>query len=147
MQHRGRSRRTAEAFPLAVDQDDVAAHRREMLGDEGPGDAAAHDRNVATHVGLDRPPRGPLQSRTPRPLAGAQIVLARGLWVQHHSALGGPTRSAMVAPRWPSGFGRPVVVSCAVWCSSSALSSAPASTIIAESQSQVMNTTTVASEP
>ena len=63
------------------------------------------------------------------------------------SPVGSPILSAIAAPRWPSGLGRPVVVSWAVWCSSSALSSAPASTIVAESQSQVMKTTTVASEP
>lgn len=39
------------------------------------------------------------------------------------------TVSAMRAPRSPMGSGRPVVVSRAVWCSSSALSSAPARTM------------------
>ena len=40
-------------------------------------------------------------------------------------ARAGPTRSAMVAPRLPIGFSGPVVVSFAVWCSISELSSAP----------------------
>ena len=37
-----------------------------------------------------------LQKRTPRPLAGAQIVLARALRIEHHSAFAGPTRSAQL---------------------------------------------------
>lgn len=147
LQHRGRGRRAAKTFALAVDQDDIAAHRREVLGGQRARDAAADDRDIAARIRFKLSSHGALQKRAPGPRAGAQIILARGLGIEHHSALAGPTRSAIVAPRWPSGFGRPVVVSCSVWCSSSALSSAPASTIVAESQSQVMNTTTVASEP
>src|SRR5688572_31716021 len=50
-----------------------------------------------------------------------------------------PTVSAIVAPRAPSGFGDPTVVSRAVWCSISALSSAPNSTAIAESHSHIIS--------
>ena len=46
----------------------------------------------------------------------------------------GPTLSAMTAPRSPIASGSPVVVSIAVWCSISAFSSAPISTICTVSQ-------------
>ena len=58
-----------------------------------------------------------------------------------------PTVSAMCAPRTPIGFGEPVVVSRAVWCSISALSSAPSRIAIAEIQSHVINPTAPPSEP
>ena len=58
-----------------------------------------------------------------------------------------PTVSAMAAPRAPRGRGPPVVVSTEVWCSISAFSSAPNSTMIVEYQSQVMKPTTAPSEP
>ncbi len=48
-----------------------------------------------------------------------------------------PIVSAIVAPRRPSGLGAPEVESIAVWCSASALSSAPSSTITLESHSQI----------
>ena len=53
--------------------------------------------------------------------------------VRHLSCFAGaPTVSAMCAPRTPIGFGEPVVVSRAVWCSVSALSSAPSRIAIPE---------------
>ena len=58
-----------------------------------------------------------------------------------------PTVSATTAPRAPSGFARPRVVSTAVWRSISAFSSAPTSTTTTESQIQVMNPTPAPSEP
>jgi hypothetical protein len=58
-----------------------------------------------------------------------------------------PTVSAMCAPRTPIGFGEPVVVSRAVWCSISASSSAPNRITIAEIQSHVMNPIAPPSEP
>jgi hypothetical protein len=44
----------------------------------------------------------------------------------------GPIVSAIVAPRVPSGFSRPTVVSRAVWCSISELISAPRRMAIAD---------------
>ena len=55
--------------------------------------------------------------------------------------------SAIVAPRCPIGRGLPVVVSCRVWCSISEFSSAPASTMIAVIQSQVIRPKMAPSEP
>jgi hypothetical protein len=48
----------------------------------------------------------------------------------------GATVSALLAPRAPSGFSAPVVVSRFVWCSISAFSSAPMSTMVAEDPHQ-----------
>ena len=50
-------------------------------------------------------------------------------------------------PRSPIGFSGPTVVSIAVWCSISALISAPISTTITENQIQVMKATTAPSDP
>ena len=50
----------------------------------------------------------------------------------------GATVSALLAPRAPSDFSAPVVVSRFVWCSISAFSSAPMSTMVAEIQIHVM---------
>jgi hypothetical protein len=58
-----------------------------------------------------------------------------------------PTVSATTAPRAPSGFGRPSVVSFAVWCSVSAFSSAPISTTTAESHIHVTKPIPVPSDP
>src|SRR3984957_17367345 len=58
-----------------------------------------------------------------------------------------PTLSAMCAPRTPIGFGEPVVVSRAVWCSVSALSSAPSRIAISEIQIHVMNPIAAPQEP
>jgi hypothetical protein len=62
-------------------------------------------------------------------------------------ARAGPTVSAIFAPRLPSGFSGPVVVSRAVWCSVSAFSLAPIKTTMTESQIQVMKPMTAPSEP
>jgi hypothetical protein len=58
-----------------------------------------------------------------------------------------PTWSATYAPRAPRGFSGPVVVSLRVWCSISALSSAPSSTTNAETQSHISKAMTAPSEP
>ena len=58
-----------------------------------------------------------------------------------------PTVSAILAPRLPSGFGCPVVLSRTVWCSISALSLAPTRTTMIEIQIQVMKPMTAPSEP
>lgn len=50
-----------------------------------------------------------------------------------------PTWSAIIAPREPRGFATPSVVSRAVWCSVSAFSSPPRSTITAETHNHIMN--------
>ena len=55
--------------------------------------------------------------------------------------------SAIRAPRIPRGFGAPVVVSRAVWCSISASSSAPSSTTVVDSHIQVMKLITAPREP
>ncbi len=55
--------------------------------------------------------------------------------------------SAILAPLVPSGLGCPVVVSRAVWCSISALSSAPSRITIAEIQSHVMKPMTAPKDP
>src|SRR6185437_2702060 len=59
----------------------------------------------------------------------------------------GATVSALVAPRAPSGFSAPGVVSRLVWCSISAFNSAPTRTTIAEIQIQVMKPIAAPSEP
>jgi hypothetical protein len=59
----------------------------------------------------------------------------------------GATVSALLAPRAPSGFSAPVVVSRFVWCSISAFSSAPMSTMVAENQIHVMKPIAAPSEP
>ena len=58
-----------------------------------------------------------------------------------------PTVSAMTAPRPPSGLAGPTVVSCAVWCSISELSSAPTSTTMVESHIHIIRPTTAPSAP
>jgi hypothetical protein len=58
-----------------------------------------------------------------------------------------PTVSAIVAPRAPSGFCSPSVLSTVVWCSISELSSAPQSTMIADIHIQVMRPMAAPSEP
>jgi hypothetical protein len=66
---------------------------------------------------------------------------------KRHSLRAAPTVSAILAPRAPIGFGDPVVVSRAVWCSISASSSAPIRMTMAEIQSHVMKPITAPSEP
>ena len=70
-----------------------------------------------------------------------------GMALDGHQFCRAPTVSAIVAPRAPKGFALPVVVSRAVWCSVSALSSAPISTTIIDSQIQNMNAMMAPSEP
>jgi formate/nitrite transporter FocA (FNT family) len=67
--------------------------------------------------------------------------------VRRAHAFAAPTVSAILAPRVPSGSSGPCVVSCAVWCSLSALISAPSRTMIVESQIQVMKPMAAPSEP
>ncbi len=93
---------------------------------------------IESHATLTR-------NRPRRAIGHGNVRIAR--CAGHLRATAGPTLSATTAPRAPSGFGGPCVVSWAVWCSSSALSSAPISMIVTESQSHVMNTTMAASEP
>ncbi len=86
-------------------------------------------RNVLRHLQGDRrPPSAPLSR------CGAQS------WAL-------PTWSAIIAPRDPRGFSRPSVVSCAVWCSSSAFSSPPRRTMTVEIHSQTMKPTPAPSDP
>jgi hypothetical protein len=59
----------------------------------------------------------------------------------------GPTVSAIFAPRRPSGFGSPTVLSLAVWCSVSAFSLAPIRMTITDSHIQVMKPITAPNEP
>jgi hypothetical protein len=65
-------------------------------------------------------------------------------WDGHRA---GPTVSAIFAPRRPSGFGAPVVLSRAVWCSVSAFSLAPTRMTMIESQIHIMKPMTAPSEP
>src|SRR5262249_49747177 len=68
--------------------------------------------------------------------------------MQNDYALAAPTVSAITAPRAPSGlFGIPTVVSCAVWCSISRLSTAPISTTMVESHIHIIRPTTAPSAP
>ncbi len=64
-----------------------------------------------------------------------------------HQSCAAPTVSAILAPRAPSGLGGPVVLSLAVWCSISAFSSPPSSTMVPESQLHTMKAMTAPSEP
>ena len=57
------------------------------------------------------------------------------------------TVSAGTAPRWPSGFGAPLVVSRPVCVSISALICAPSSSTVADSHIQVMKPMIAPSEP
>jgi hypothetical protein len=59
----------------------------------------------------------------------------------------GPIVSAMVAPRMPSGFSPPTVVSRAVWCSISELISAPNRTTIADIHIHVIVPIAAPSDP
>jgi hypothetical protein len=61
--------------------------------------------------------------------------------------LAAPTVSAMTAPRRPSGSSPPTVESRAVWCSISALSSAPSRITIAEIHIHIIMPTAAPSEP
>jgi hypothetical protein len=53
LQHGGARRRAAEAWPLAVDQADLVAERRQVLGHHGAGDAGADDEHFATPIALE----------------------------------------------------------------------------------------------
>lgn len=53
----------------------------------------------------------------------------------------------MVAPRRPSGFGDPTVVSLVVWCSISALISVPRSTTMPKLRIQVVRPINAPSKP
>ena len=59
----------------------------------------------------------------------------------------GPTASAIFAPRRPSGFGGPAVLSRAVWCSISAFNLAPTRMTMIESQIHIIKPITAPSEP
>jgi len=58
-----------------------------------------------------------------------------------------PIELAIFAPRQPSGFGGPTVLSRAVWCSTSALSLAPSRTTIIDTHIQVIKPMMAPSEP
>ncbi len=58
-----------------------------------------------------------------------------------------PTVSAIVAPRAPNGLGRPLVVSCVVWCSISASHSAPMRITAVDNQIHTMKPTAAPSDP
>ena len=58
-----------------------------------------------------------------------------------------PMVSAITAPRSPIGLGAPMVVSRAVWCSISAVSSAPTRTTITENHTQSMKPIIAPSDP
>src|SRR4051812_40703121 len=74
--------------------------------------------------------------RSPDQLHSLECRSASTLAEPH--ALAGPSVSAIRAPLVPKGWRGPSVVSLAVWCSTSALISAPTKTTMAESQIQVM---------
>ena len=69
------------------------------------------------------------------------------LWFSSLQALASPSSSAIFAPRAPIGLGRPLVVSFAVWCSISALISAPTRTTMVESHIHTMKPITAPSDP
>lgn len=58
-----------------------------------------------------------------------------------------PTESPILAPRCPNGFSPPSVVSLAVWCSISELSSAPKSTTIVDIHIQVIRPIAAPNDP
>ena len=75
-----------------------------------------------------------------RPTSGAVAGI-------NHEVCAAPTVSAIVAPRAPSGFSFPTVVSRAVWCSISELSSAPKRITIAEIQIHIIVPIAAPSDP
>lgn len=109
-----------------------------------------------THAAYRRPSEGAWPRR--RHLHGGFARAARGIscaTIPRRSGnlnacrqlFAAPTESATWAPRAPSGCGCPVVVSRAVWCSISALSSAPSNMTIAEIHIQVIKPITAPSDP
>ena len=65
----------------------------------------------------------------------------------YYRSCASPIMSATLPSPWPTGFGDPVVVSRAVWCSISESISAPIRMTIAEIHSQVIKPMTAPSEP
>jgi len=86
-----------------------------------------------------------------RAVCGGILMVGEGRSIHAFAAPGiayaDATRSALVAPRDPGGASDPVVVSRSVWCSISAFTSPPTSTMMVEIQIHVMNPTTAPSEP
>jgi hypothetical protein len=58
-----------------------------MLGDEGAGDTAANDRDIATQVGFESRANRALPKRVPRPVTVTQVNMARGAWIKHPETL------------------------------------------------------------
>src|SRR5262245_45419948 len=83
--------------------------------------------------------------RRVRPRVPAQRVAKDG-WGARYT-LASPISSAIRAPRFPSGLGKPSVLSRAVWCSISALISPPSRMIAIEIHIQIMKPITAPSEP
>jgi len=79
--------------------------------------------------------------------AERENVKAVRIRCQPVQACAGPIVSAILAPRPPSGFGAPTVLSRAVWCSISALSLAPSRTTIIDTHIQVIKPIMAPSEP
>lgn len=79
--------------------------------------------------------------------APGHIMVLRNERVGSYVVCAAPTVSAMVAPRAPSRFSLPTVVSRAVWCSISAFSSAPRRTTIADIHIHIMVPIAAPSEP
>ena len=77
----------------------------------------------------------------------AATVLEIGAELKGSLQVAAPTVSAIWASRVPKGCSGPRVVSASVWCSISALISAPTRTIVVEIQIQVMKPITAPSEP
>src|SRR5262245_27947903 len=92
-----------------------------------------------------------LHSRCPGGI-GTLLTFGRAPWRPRGSLaapryLAAPTVSAMAAPRAPSGFSAPTVLSRAVWCSISELSSAPNRITITLNHIHIIRPMAAPSEP
>jgi squalene-hopene/tetraprenyl-beta-curcumene cyclase len=122
------------------------ARRRRRAGRAVPRRGAVAERGLERHgVRRHRDPGDP--SRTPRAV-GLAVSAARARGDGAVSGQrGSPRLSAIVARRRPRGCSSPTVVSRAVWCSSSALTSAPSSTTYAEMKSHISRITIAPKAP
>ena len=94
-------------------------------------------------------PVGQLNGVASLKLSSLPSAQTESRWIrcQPVQACAGPIVSAIFAPRLPSGFGAPTVLSRAVWCSISALSLAPSRTTIIDTHIQVIKPMIAPSEP
>ena len=82
--------------------------------------------------------------RTEREMTSVSVYRSR---IDAALAALAPAASAMLASRWPRGAPAPMVLSLAVWCSTSALSSAPTMTSVTLSHIQVRKPMSAPREP